>query len=73
MDETTDEIAPRAPRRRLRGLRPAALPRPLDAVQWLGGAFALLGVYLQWGGAATLMIGGVAAVVIAVLVEGGKL
>jgi hypothetical protein len=71
---TLEDVRPhRRPLRRARGLRITAVPGAAAAAQWLGGVAALLGVYLQWGAAVTLILGGAAAVVLGMLREGGKI
>jgi hypothetical protein len=59
------------PRVKLRALRFPAVPATL-LVQLGGGASALTGVYLAWGLAALLIVGGVATVVLGALREAGK-
>lgn len=60
------------PRLRLRGLRFPAVPATL--LTQLGGAgAALTGVYLQWGVSVLLMVGGVAATVLAALREADRI
>jgi len=61
------------PRRRVQGLQIKALPTLPNAAQWLGGAATLAGVYLQWGWAVTLIVGGLGAAVLGMLKEGGKI
>lgn len=60
------------PRTRIAPLRFPALPATL-LVQLGGGASALAGVYLAWGLAAVLIVGGVATVVLGALREAGKI
>lgn len=60
------------PRRRVRGLRFPVLPSGAWLAQAGGGAATLLGAYLAFGIAVTLIIGGVAAVVLGALREAGK-
>lgn len=60
------------PRPRVAPLRFPALPATL-LVQLGGGAAALGGVYLAWGLAALLIVGGVAGVVLGALREAGKI
>jgi hypothetical protein len=60
------------PRRRLRGLRMPVLPTGAWLAQVGGGIGSLLGVYLQFGVAVTLITGGVAALVLGALREAGK-
>lgn len=67
----TAEVAP-VPRRRVRGLRFPVLPSPALLAQLAGGAGALAGVYLKFGSGITLIVGGVAAVVLGMLKEAGK-
>jgi hypothetical protein len=59
------------PRVRVQPLRFPALPATL-LVQLAGGASALTGVWLAWGLAALLIVGGVATVVLGALREAGK-
>jgi hypothetical protein len=63
----------RAPRRRMRGLRIAVLPSWPLLTQLGGGAAALGGIYLQWGVAVTMIVGGVVAAGLGALREGGKI
>jgi hypothetical protein len=63
---------PRRPRRRVRGLRFPVLPTGALMAQVSGAVAALSGVYLLLGIAATLIAGGVAAVVLGALKEAGK-
>lgn len=74
MGATTElpQVQPRAARRRIPGLRMPALPSGPLLAQVCGGVGALGGVYLQWGGAITMIVGGVAAVVLGALREAGK-
>ena len=58
--------------RRLRGLRFPVLPTGSWLAQVGGAAAALTGVYLQWGVATALIVGGVASVVVGSLREAGK-
>ena len=58
--------------RRLRGLRFPVLPSGAWLAQLGGGLATLGGVYLAAGVAATLITGGVAAVVLGALREAGK-
>lgn len=60
------------PRVRLRAFRLPAVPATLLA-QLGGGGAALTGVYMQWGVAVLLMVGGVAATVLAALREADKI
>jgi len=60
------------PRTRIAPLRFPAFPATL-LVQLGGGAAALGGVYLAWGVAALLIVGGVAGVVLGALREAGKI
>jgi hypothetical protein len=62
-----------APRRRVRGFQIRALPSVPLVAQLGGGAAALAGVYLAWGTAIALIVGGVAAVALGALREGGKI
>jgi hypothetical protein len=61
------------PRPRVRGLRMPALPSWPLVAQVAGGLSALGGVYLEWGTAVTLIVGGVTSVVIGALREAGKI
>jgi hypothetical protein len=80
---TTDVDAPiwvgaeadtqRPPRRRVRGLRLPAVPSWPLLAQLGGGISTLAGVYLQWGPAITLITGGVAAAVVGMLREAGRI
>lgn len=63
---------PDPPRRRLRGLRVPVLPSGAWLAQVGGGAATLLGTYLAFGIAVTLITGGVAAVILGALREAGK-
>lgn len=69
--ELTEQPA-RAQRRRRPGLRMPALASGPLAAQFGGAAAALGGTYLAWGSAVTLIIGGVAAMVLGALREAGK-
>ena len=60
------------PRARIQPLRFPSLPATL-LVQLGGGAAALGGIYLAWGVAALLIVGGVAGVVLGALREAGKI
>ena len=60
-------------RRQARGLRLAVVPSWPLVAQLLGGAALLGGVYLKFGLAITLIVGGVAAVALGMLREGGKI
>lgn len=70
---TTELPQVRPARRRIPGLRMPALPSSPLLAQLAGGASALGGVYLAWGGAATMIVGGIAAVVLGALREAGKI
>lgn len=61
------------PRPRVRGLAIRSLPTWPNAMQWAGGGAALAGVYLAWGLAVTLIVGGLGAAVLGMLKEGGKI
>jgi hypothetical protein len=63
----------RAPRRRMRGIRITAVPSWPLLSQFGGGAAVLGGVFLLWGVAVTLIVGGVVAVALGTLREGGKI
>lgn len=69
---TAEHPVVRPPRRRVRGLRMPVLPSGPLAAQVGGAAATLGGVYLAWGVAVTLIVGGVAAVVLGALREAGK-
>jgi hypothetical protein len=70
--EPVQRPRPRSPRRRVRGLRFPVLPTGALMAQVSGAVAALSGVYLLLGIAATLIAGGVAAVVLGALKEAGK-
>jgi hypothetical protein len=72
LEEMLTAELPVVPRRRLRGLRMPVLPSGALLAQVGGSVSALGGAYLAWGLAATLMIGGVAAVLLGALREAGK-
>lgn len=59
--------------RRVRGLRFPVLPSGAWLAQVGGGASTLLGAYMWRGLAATLIIGGIAAVVLGMLREAKKI
>lgn len=61
-----------ASRPRLRGLRFPALPSGPLLAQLAGAGGLLTGVYLQWGMAIALVVGGVGAAVLGALREAGK-
>lgn len=61
------------PARRVRGLRFPVLPSGTLLAQLGGGLATLAGVYLAAGIAITLIVGGVAAVVLGALREAGKI
>ena len=63
----------KAKRTRVRGLRITALPSWPLLAQAGGGISTLSGVYLQFGLAVTLIVGGISAVVLGTLREGGKI
>lgn len=70
----TFEAAARLPAKpRVRGLRFPALPSWPLLAQLGGAAGAGTGIYLQWGLAVTLMVGGVTLVVVGMLREAGKI
>lgn len=73
MSEPTEQPEAAKPRPRIRGLAIRSLPTFPNAMQWVCGLAAVAGVYLQWGPNVTLIVGGVAGVVLAALKEGGKL
>jgi hypothetical protein len=62
---------PRQPRARVEPLRFPALPATL-LVQLAGGAATLAGVWLAFGLAAVLIVGGLAATVLGALREAGR-
>ena len=69
---TTEPI--RGPkRRRARGLRLPILPSWPLVSQVGGAAMVLLGTYLRFGIAVTLIVGGVAAVILGVLRESDRI
>ena len=70
MDATIE--MPRA-RGRVRGLRFPALLGPAATLQAACGLAALGGVYLQWGIAVALIVGGAAGAVLSALHEAGKI
>lgn len=65
-------LAEAKPRPRIRGLRFPALPSSALLAQLAGGVAAEVGVYLQWGGPVALIVGGVAAAVLGMLKEAGR-
>jgi hypothetical protein len=67
------DVAPAVPRRRMRGLRLTAVPSWPLLAQWVGGVAVLSGVYLKFGLSITLIVGGVAALAVGMLAEGGLL
>jgi hypothetical protein len=77
LDDTTVTIPAAwrntAPPRRLRGLRMPVIPTGSWLAQVGGGVAALVGTYLQFGLAVTLIAGGLAAVVLGTLREAGKI
>lgn len=72
-DPTISHDVNARPRPRVRGLRMPALPSWPLVAQVAGGLSALGGVYLEWGSAVTLIVGGVTSVVIGALREAGKI
>lgn len=73
-DWAAEATAPvKVARRRARGLRLSVLPSWPLLSQMGGGAAVLSGVYLLWGVAITLIVGGVVAVALGMLREGGKI
>lgn len=68
--EQLPQVRPARPR--IPGLRMPALPSGPLLAQVCGGAATLGGVYLQWGGAITMIVGGIAAAVLGALREAGK-
>lgn len=71
LDEVLTQRQPQA-RRKVHGLRFPVLPTGSWLAQVGGGVATLTGVFMQFGGAAALMVGGVAAVVLGMLREGDK-
>lgn len=73
VDEPTQAI-PKVKRARVRGLRMPSVKVPSwPLLAQVGGAFATLGgVYLEWGTGVTMIVGGLAAVVVGALREAGK-
>jgi hypothetical protein len=65
--------APTVERRQIRGLRMPALPSWPLLSQIGGGTAVLSGVFLLFGVAVTLIIGGAAAIALGALREGGKI
>jgi hypothetical protein len=59
--------------RRVRGLRLPVLPSGTLLAQLAGGAAVLWGTYMTWGLGRTLIVGGIAAVVLGALKEAGKI
>lgn len=74
MSPTTElpQVRPRPARRRIPALRMPALPSAPLMAQVCGGLSTLGGVYAAWGVAATMIVGGVAALVLGALREAGK-
>lgn len=72
-DDVTWLQGPPLPRRRVRGLRFPVLPSGAWLAQVGGGLAALVGSYLQFGLAITLIVGGLAAVVLGSLREAEKI
>lgn len=68
-----DQAAAAVPRRRLRGLRAPVLPSGPLLAQLLGGVGALVGLYVEFGSAVTLIAGGITSVVLGALREGGRI
>jgi hypothetical protein len=73
MMATTELPTVRPKRRRIPGLRMPALPSATLLAQLGGGGAALSGVFGAWGWPATLIIGGVATVLLGALREAGKI
>lgn len=73
VDAQTQQLPAVAAPKRLRGLRMPALPTGAWLAQVGGGIGALFGSYLQFGLPLTMIIGGVAAVVLGALREAGKI
>lgn len=63
----------RVQKRRIQGLSLPVVPSGSWLAQVGGGIAAGVGVYLQWGLAITLFIGGIAAVVLGMLKEADKI
>ena len=61
------------PPRRLRGVRLRAVPSGPLLAQLVGAAATLAGVFLIWGVAITLIVGGVAIMALGTLREAGKI
>jgi hypothetical protein len=72
-DGATQAVPIVKPRPRVRGLRMPALPSWPLLAQVAGGASALGGVYLEWGTAITLIVGGVLSAGLGMLREAGKI
>lgn len=68
-----DGVRPKAAPRRVRGLRMPVMPSGSWLAQVGGGAGALIGCYQVLGLGITMIIGGVAAVVLGMLREAGKI
>lgn len=73
LNAPTTEVTRVQPRRRVRGLRIKAVPSWPLLSQAGGGLAVLGGVFLLWGVAVTLIVGGVAAIALGTLREGGKI
>lgn len=71
-DQATAPVPVVAKRTRVRGLRMPALPSWPLLAQLAGGASTLGGVYLAWGVAVTMIVGGIGAAAIGALREAGK-
>jgi hypothetical protein len=69
---TMEETAARPRRRRVRGFRFSAVPSMPLLAQVCGGVAALVGVFLLWGLAITLIAGGITTVVLGALREAEK-
>lgn len=66
-------VADEVPRRRVRGLRFPVLPSMPLVAQLGGGGAALAGSFSQFGAGITLIVGGIAAVVLGMLREAGRI
>jgi hypothetical protein len=73
LEQMLEAPAAVAPRRRVRGLQIRTLPSWPLLSQVGGGAAVLGGVFLLFGVAVTLIIGGAAAIALGALREGGKI
>lgn len=64
---------PKPQRKKIRAFAPRAVPSGALLMQIFGALAALSGVYVLWGIAVTLIIGGVACLALGTLREAGKL